>query len=121
MAENKQYITREHEYGKIMISEDVVAGIALQALSEIDGFAGLTAKAGADLADLLKINWGRNMKISISADNKVCVNCNVLIYYGFSIMNVAEEIQKSVSSEVRSVTGVSSVSVNVNICGIVRK
>lgn len=121
MAENKQYITREHEHGKILISEDVVAGIALQALSEIEGFAGLTAKAGADLADLLKINWGRNMKITISADNKVCVNCNVLIYYGYSIMNVAEEIQKNVSSEVRSVTGVSSVSVNVNICGIVRK
>lgn len=121
MAENKQYITRAHEHGKIMISEDVVATIALQAMTDIEGFAGLTPKAGSDLAELLKINWSKNLKISISPENSVTVTCNVLIGYGFNIMDVAAEIQKNVTSEIQSVTGVTTVCVNVNICGIVRK
>lgn len=121
MAENKQYITRAHEHGKIMISEDVVATIALQAMTDIEGFAGLTPKVGSELAELLKINWSKNLKISISPENSITVTCNVFIGYGLNIMDVAAEIQKNVANEIQSVTGVSAVCVNVNICGIVRK
>ncbi len=121
MAENKQHITREHTYGKILISEDVVAGVALQALSDIEGFAGMSLKSGTDLSELLKINRGKTIKISISADNRVCITCNVLVYYGSSILDVAAEIQKNICADVQSVTGATDVRVNVNICGIVRK
>ncbi len=59
MAENKQYITQMQEHGCVMISEDVIATITLQALSEIEGFAGLSAKPGADIVDLIgKKGWG---------------------------------------------------------------
>ena len=34
MAENKQYITQAQENGLVMISEDVVATIALHALTD---------------------------------------------------------------------------------------
>ena len=121
MAENKQYITQLQENGRVMISEDVVASIVLQALNEIEGFAGLSAKPGADIAELIGKNWGKGIKISISDNNDLTVDCNIMIFYGASVVNVAQEIQSSVVSELESVTGVKVVAVNVNVCGIVRK
>ena len=121
MAENKQYITHLQENGRVMISEDVVAAIVLQSVREIEGFAGLSTKPGADIADLIGKNWGKGIKITISADNELAVECNVLIHYGCSVVDVARQMQASVASEVESVTGVKVTAVNVNVCGIVRK
>ncbi len=121
MAENKQYITQMQEHGRVMISEDVVATIALQTMNEIEGFAGLSAKPGADIAELIGKNWGKGVKISIADDNSLTVDCNVMVYYGASVVNVAQEIQSSVTSALQSITGVKVVAVNVNVCGIIRK
>lgn len=121
MAENKQYITRLQDNGKIMISEDVIATIALQSLSDIEGFAGLNTKPGADIAEIIKKNWGKGIKITISGDDAVNVECNVLVYYGCNVVDTAKEIQKSITSEIESVAGVKVTGVNVNVCGIIRK
>ena len=121
MVENKQYITHLQENGRVMISEDVVAAIVLQSVREIEGFAGLSTKPGADIADLIGKNWGKGIKITISADNELSVECNVLVHYGCSVVTVARQMQASVASEVESVTGVKVTAVNVNVCGIARK
>lgn len=121
MAENKQYITKLQDHGKILISEDVIATIVLQALSESEGFAGLSTKVGADIAELIGKNWGKGIKITISESNRVKIECAVLIKYGFSVVDVAKEIQHNVTSEVESVAAVKVTGVNVNVCGIVRK
>lgn len=121
VAENKQYITKLQDHGKILISEDVIATIVLQALSESEGFAGLSTKAGADIAELIGKNWGKGIKITISESNIVKIECAVLIKYGFSVVDVAKEIQHNVTSEVESVAAVKVTGVNVNVCGIVRK
>ena len=121
MTENKQYITQIQENGRVMISEDVVAAIALQTMNEIEGFAGLSTKPGADIADLIGKNWGKGIKITIAEDNALIVDCNVVVYYGNSVVNVAQDIQSGVASALESVTGVKVVEVNVNVCGIVRK
>ncbi len=121
MAENKQYIVQQQEKGCVMISEDVVAAIVLQRVNEVEGFADLSAKPGADIAELIGKNWGKGIKISIGEKNELSVECNILISYGANVVNVAKEIQTSVAAELESVTGVKVVRVNVNVCGIVRK
>ena len=121
MAENKQYITQTQENGDIMISEDVVATIALQAMTELEGFAGLSTKPGADIADLIGKHWGKGIKITIAEDNSLTVDCNVMVFYGCCVVHVAQEIQASVTSALESVTGVKVLAVNVNVCGIIRK
>ena len=121
MVENKQYITHLQENGRVMISEDVVAAIVLRSIREIDGFAALSTKPGADIADLIGKNWGKGIKITISADNELAVECNVLVHYGCSVVAVARQMQASIASEVESVTGVKVTAVNVNVCGIARK
>lgn len=122
MADNKQYIYQADENGCISISEDVVATIALHALSEIEGFMGLTVKPSADLSDLLNAkNWGKGMKVSFTDKSELILDCNVLVAYGASVIQVAKAIQDAVSAAVSSTTGAVVKHVNVNVCGIVRK
>ena len=122
MAENKQYITQPQENGLVMISEDVVSTIANYALNEIEGFAGLAPKPGSDIVELIgKKNWGKGIKVTISENDELTIDCNVLISYGASVVNVAKAVQTAVCSALESTTGAKVLGVNVNVCGIVRK
>ena len=115
MAENKQYITHVQENGNVMISEDVIAAIVEQALSEVDG----VVKGGAEVVG--KKSWGKGIRIAIAEDNSLSIGCNIIVGYGASVVNVANAVQEAVSMAIESVTGVTSKDVNVNVCGIVRK
>ena len=122
MAEYKQYITQTQENGSVMISEDVIATIVEHALADLDGVAGLSTKPGADIADLIgKKTWARGMKIQIAEDDTLTIACNVVIYYGHSVVEVAGAVQNAVRSTVESMTGVKVQMVNVNVCGIIRQ
>jgi len=122
MAENKQYIVQTQETGSVMISEDVIAAIVAQAISEVEGIAGLNTKPGADIAELIgKKNWGKGIKILIAEDDTVAIDCNVTVAYGMSVVTVANAAQEAVRNAVESMAGVTVTAVNVNICGIIRK
>lgn len=122
MAESKQqYITQTQENGSVMISEDVIATIVGNAAAEVEGVAGLSVKPGADIAEMIgKKNWGKGMKIVISEDNDISIDCNINIIYGQSVVSVAAAVQQAVSAAVESMVGIKASSVNVNVCGIVR-
>lgn len=122
MADYKQYISQEQANGCVMISEDVVATIVEHTLTDVEGVAGIAAKPVADIADLIgKKNWGKGLKILISEDNSLTVDCNVTIAYGHSVVDIAEAVQTAVTAAVESMTGVKVNAVNVNVCGIVRQ
>lgn len=122
MAENKQYITQVQDNGRVMISEDVIMSIVTQALTDIEGYAGLSAKPGSDIIDKLgKKNWGRGIKVTIGDNDALTIDCNVIMNYGHSVVSVAKAIQDAVVTALESMAAVQSVSVNVNVCGIVRQ
>ena len=122
MADNKQYVTKVQENGAVMISETVIATIVTNAISEVEGIAGLTSKPGADIIDKIGVkNWGKGMKILIAEDNSVTVDCNVIVTYGNSVVTVAEAAQVAVASALESATAVTVNAVNINVCGIVRQ
>ena len=120
MAEYKQYITQIQEGGNIMISEDVIATIVEHTMTEVEGVDSFSNKPGADIADLIGKNWGKGMKIQIAEDNSVSISCNVVIKYGYSVVDVAKNVQNALTSAVESMAGVKVTVVNVNVCGIVR-
>ena len=120
MAEFKQYITQAQENGNVMISEDVIETIVAETVAEVEGVQGLVVKPGADIADLIGKNWGSGMKIAIGDDNSVSISCNVVIKYGYSVVDVAKNVQNALTSAVESMAGVKVSNVNVNVCGIVR-
>ena len=112
MAENKQYITQIQENGSVMISDQVLVNIISHAVGEVEHVV-LSGKPGK--------NWGKGIKIQILDNETVAVDCNVTVTYGMSVVSVAKAAQDSVVSAVESMTGVTVKSVNVNVCGIVRK
>lgn len=121
MAENKQYITQKQENGAVMISEDVIVSIVNLAVAEVEGVAGLSTKPGADIADMIgKKNWGKGLKVVIHEDETICVDCNINIIYGQSVVDVAKAAQEAIISALESMTGIKTSAVNVNVCGIVR-
>lgn len=122
MADNKQYITRELENGTVLISEDVIVTIVTQAIGEVEGVVGLSTKPGADIAEMIgKKNWGKGIKITIGEEDALSVECNVIIAYGQSVVNVANAVQQAVSSAIDSMIGIPAALVDVNVCGIVRQ
>ena len=121
MAENREYLTRAEENGSISIAEDVVAAIAEHAVSEVEGAAGIYAKPGNEVADLIGKNWGRGLKIQIAENNSVAIDMDILIHYGYSVVDVADAVQTAVASAVESMTGVKVTAVNINVSGISRK
>lgn len=115
MAEYKQYITQVQENGKIMISEDVIAAIVENSLTEVEG----VVKGGAEVVG--KKSWGKGIRIAIAEDNSLTIGCNIIVGYGESVINVSKAVQEAITMAIESVTGVSVTDVNVNVCGIVRK
>ena len=110
-----EYITQVQENGNVMISEDVIATIVAQALTEVDG----VVKGGTEVIG--KKHWGKGIRIAIAEDNSLSIGCNIIVGYGESVVNVANAVQEAITMAVESVTGVTVTDVNVNVCGIVRK
>ena len=115
MAEYKQYITQIQENGNVMISEDVIATIVENTLTEVEG----VAKGGDEVVG--KKIWGKGLRIAIDEDNSLSIGCNIMVNYGESVIRVANAVQEAITSAVESVTGVKVTDVHVNVCGIVRK
>lgn len=122
MAESKQYITQLQESGSIKISEDVIAAIVEHAACEVEGVVGLNVKPGVDIAELIgKKNWGKGLKITVTEDNSVSIDCNLTVTYGLNVVNVATAAQAAITNALESMGGISIAAVNVNVCGIVRQ
>lgn len=120
MADNKQYITQTQDNGCVMISEDVIASIVSLAVKDVDGVVNINSKPAAELADIIGKKWGKGLKITVGDDNAVTIDVAVVIGYGQSVVAIAEAVQTAVIGSVQSMTGVQNVTVNVNVCGIVR-
>ena len=122
MDENKQYVTQPQEKGCVMISEDVISKIVLQALTDIDGYVSAGVRPGMDIIELIgRKNWGKGIKVTVNERNQLCVDCHVVIAYGHSVMTVATAVQEAAVSALTSVTGIEKICVNVNVCGITRQ
>lgn len=122
MADNKQYIQQPQEGGNIMISEDVIGSIVAQAIKEVEGVIGLSTKPGADIAEFIgKKNWAKGIKVEVDEDNRVDIDCNVVLRYGQNVVTTAGAIQIAIYKAVEDITGIKVSSVNVNICEIARQ
>ena len=118
MADNKQYITQNKENGKVMISEDVITAIVNHVTNEVEGVAGIASKPGSDIIG--KKNWSKGIKISIGQEDALHIECNVVVKYGQSVVDVAKAVQSSVTNALESMAGVTISAVDVNVSGIIR-
>ena len=119
MGEGKESVPRSDELGNIHISEEVLAVIAAAAVLEVEGFGGLAANLGTDLAELLgKKNLSRGIHIQVEEET-VTVDLSILVKYGYTIPDVARVVQEAVASSIEATSGLPVAAVNVNVGGVV--
>ena len=112
------YISCKAENGSINISEDVISTMVRTAITEIDGVAGISNTAGAELAELIGIKTvSKGIKVQI-VDDTIKVDAVILVRYVCNIVNVAKEVQNSVTEAVQAITGIDKAEVNVHVSGV---
>lgn len=110
MSESKEYVSQVVENGSIHISEEVVASIASMAIRDVEGVYGLHTGNG-------KKNT-KSIRLIISEDDEISIDCYLVVLYGYSVVEVAKNVQEAVTSVVESKTGRKVRNVNVSISGI---
>ena len=116
MGEN--YITYSGELGSINISEDVISSIVKSAISEIEGVAGLSTTAGAELAELIGLKTiSKGVKVQF-VDSKIVIDLIINVYYGCNIVSTAKNVQEKLIAVVQDTTGIQNAEINVHVSGI---
>lgn len=122
MVDKKQYIVQANENGQILISEDVISTIVYHALTEVEGFGGLTIRNHNEFTPPLSAkNWHKGIRVVINEKGSLFLEINTLVLYGANIVTVAQNIQNSVTEILTSTIGIAPKRVHVNINGIIRK
>ena len=116
MGEN--YICCQAEKGSINISEEVITDVVKSAVSEVEGVAGLSYTAGAELAELIGLkSVNKGVKVQF-IDEKIIIDGIINVLYGSNIVQVARDVQDKVMSLVQASTGIEHAEVNVHVSGI---
>ncbi len=116
MSENKEYVSQAMDNGAIHISSEVIVSLAAMAAQDVEGVYGLGT--GTDLNVLKKKNGSKEIRVEISANDEISIDCYIVVLYGHSVVEVAKSVQEVVTSTVASTTGRVVRSVNVSIGGI---
>lgn len=104
--------------GALRISEDVIASIVKNAVSETDGvYSILPSKKTIKDLFVKKEDIG-DVTITLN-DDVVEISLKIIIKGGSKAINVAEEVQTNVKSSVQSMTGIAVSRVNVIVSDIV--
>ena len=111
------YFTISDEKGSINISEDVIAAITGNALSEMEGIAALSNTAGGELGELIGLkSVSKGVRVSFD-ENAISIDVTVMLRYGENINATCRKAQDAIAVAVDSITGVKPV-VNVRVAGI---
>lgn len=103
--------------GTLKVSDNVISTIAKQAISDIDGVAGLYCSE-----DLFKQYFIKNIKsdairIKLIGD-VVEITVSIKVLAGAKVKTLSEHVQEKIKSDVQSMTGITVSKVNVVIAGI---
>ncbi len=112
------YITCREAKGSINISEEVISSLVRAAIAEVDGVAGLSNTAGAELAEFIGLKTvTKGVKVRFD-DGVIIVDAIITVRYGCNIVNIARAVQDKVQPLVISTTGIEKTQVNVHVAGV---
>jgi len=121
MADNKQYLSQNLDKGILLINEDVLETIVINAVKEVEGVVGLSSRPAMDIVEIIgKKNLGKALRITVGPENKLHVDCNINILYGQNVVAIANAVQNAIGNALESSANAVVHLVNVNVCGIIR-
>ncbi|MGI5976537.1 MAG: Asp23/Gls24 family envelope stress response protein [Candidatus Limivicinus sp.] len=112
------YITCQEVNGSINISEEVIASIVRNAITEVEGVSGLSNTSGSEIAELIGIkSLAKGVKVQF-IDSKIVIDTIITVLYGCNIVKVAKNVQEKVLAAVQATTGFEQAQVNVHVSGV---
>lgn len=107
-----------HVKGQIQIADEVIAIIAGTAALEIEGVAGMIGNfAGGIIEKIGKKNLAKGVTVTVE-NNEVTVLLSLMIRFNYKIQEVTLEVQKRVKTAIETMTGLTTVAVNINVVGL---
>lgn len=108
-----------NEYGKVIISEEVIETIAGLAAMECYGLVGMSSHNVQDgLADLLGWeNISKGIEVDIE-EEKVELELNIIVEYGTNIQEVANNVMNRVKYVIEDKIGIHVEKININVQGV---
>lgn len=104
--------------GKIRISEDVIAQLAIKALLSVDGVTPATPGLMANLRMGRKATNGVRITIADGENPEIMVDTYISVKYSLRIPDVCWDVQEAIKDQVERFTGYAVKSVNVYVQGI---
>jgi len=105
--------------GQVNISDDVISVIAGTAALQVDGVVGMSGNFAGDIIEMLgKKNFSKGVSIVIE-DGNVQISLDIIVKFGSKVHEVALAVQKNVKTAVENMTGLSVISVDINISSLV--
>lgn len=113
-------VNTSNVYGKISISDQVLAKVAAYAALECYGIVELVSRRFMDsIVELFKKKSSESKGIKVvTAGDRIFIDVYVIIKYGVSINAVAEALKEAVKYKVERFSGMIVDTVNVNIMGV---
>jgi uncharacterized alkaline shock family protein YloU len=109
----------ESEKGQTSIADSVVTKVAGLAAGEVPGvyeLGGGAARALGTVTQKVGIGDSRTQGVSVEVGEKeAAVDLTVVVEYGESIPQVAENVRQQIIKRVEGITGLSVVEVNINV------
>ena len=119
LANRSAHIVYEKDQlGEVKIADEVIAGIAALAATEIKGVSAMSGNITKDLISKLgmgKVSNGVTLQIE---ENNVRVDLALYMEYGYSVPKVCRKVQEKVKAAVENMTGMNVTEVNVRIAGV---
>lgn len=114
---NKNGNADKGKLGELIISEEVIASIAVNAARDVEGVAGFSQKPADIIAALKRQETNKYVSVSFG-DSDVKITIYIVVKPGHNIQTVANEVQKAIKSTVQNMTGKIVTKVNVTIAGL---
>lgn len=110
----------ENEYGRIVISSDVIATYAGSVAVECFGIVGMAAVNVKDgIVKLLKRDYlTHGINVTIDDNNEITIDFHVIIAYGVSINTVTDNLISTVRYQVEEFTGMRIKKINIFVEGV---
>ncbi len=109
----------KRDCGTVKVSEEVVASIAMKAISGFDGVKPAVPGFITGLRLGRKTINGVRVNVSYEEENpEIIIDAYVLVRYGLRLPDVCWDLQESLKQQLEKAVGYAIKAVNVYVCGI---
>jgi len=117
-TDSENVVMKKESDGTITFASEVIATIAGLAAIDIPGVADMSGGFVDGVAELLgRKNLTKGISVEVGKE-EVAVDIAIVVEYGKSIPEIAENIQLSVIKTIETMTGLRVVEVNISVQGI---